>query len=232
MAAPLACAPIECMWPSTVSKRSSATCRTSIDLIGEPGKPAREGGREHEDRSRRVDDRAHRRWQLTDVSDGGVGDEQQPLDRRSAVRQVGREICESQDGSRLSPCVSTFGSIEGRRGRGPSVSCDADCCRRRWQRAMASRAAAPSETWASGDGHERPCGAAKLRALAVVASDAWRPPSFSHLSMLSSMERVSCLAAGADIGSSPHSGRDRTPTPRVARLRTRTGSESARDEWL
>ena len=93
-----------------------------IDLIGEPGKPAGEGGREHEDRSRRVDDRAHRRWQLTDVSDGGVGDEQQPLDRRSAVRQVGREFCEVQDCSRLSPCVSTFGSIGGRRGRGPCVS--------------------------------------------------------------------------------------------------------------
>ena len=59
-----------------------------------------------------------------------------------------------------------------------------------------------------------------------------RPPSFSHLSMLSSMKRVSCIAAGADIGSSPHSGREHTPTPRVALTRRRTGSESARDEWL
>ena len=56
-----------------------------IDLIGEPSEPAGERGREHVDLSRRVDDRAHRRWQLTDVSDGGVGDEQQPLDRRPAV---------------------------------------------------------------------------------------------------------------------------------------------------
>ena len=56
-----------------------------IDVIGEPSEPAGERGREHVDLSRRVDDGAHRRWQLTDVSDGGVGDEQQPLDRRPAV---------------------------------------------------------------------------------------------------------------------------------------------------
>jgi hypothetical protein len=79
---------------------------------------------------------------------------------------------------------------------------------------MALRAGVPRGPRAPTAGRELARGAAKLRGLALVAT-AGRPPSFSHLSMLSSMERVSCVAAGADIGSSPHSAPERTPTSRV-----------------
>ena len=54
-----------------------------IDLVGEPGKPPGEGRRDHVHLGRAIDDRAHRRRQLVHVSDGGIGDEQQPLDRRA-----------------------------------------------------------------------------------------------------------------------------------------------------
>ena len=154
------------------------------------------------------------RWKLTDVGDGGIGDEQQPLDRRPAVGQVGGEIC---DLGRLTVVSLRVDVGQHRRGTWSRPVCVVTMTVAGGAlRAMASRAAAPSEAWASGEGQEWACGAAKLRALAVVASAPGRPPSFSHLSMLSSMQRVCCLAAGADIGSSPHSGRDRTPTARVA----------------
>jgi hypothetical protein len=57
----------------------------SVDLISQPGEPSGQGGCEDIDLGRFVDDGAHRGWQFVDVGDGGIGDEEQPLDRRSAV---------------------------------------------------------------------------------------------------------------------------------------------------
>ncbi len=59
-----------------------------IDIVREPGKPAREGGREDMDLGCCVDDRTRRTRQLVHVSDGGIGDEEEPRDRRSAVLRV------------------------------------------------------------------------------------------------------------------------------------------------
>ena len=61
----------------------------AVDVVGEPGEPAGERGREHVDLGRRVEDRAHGEWQLVDVGDGGIGDEQEPLDRWSTVLRAG-----------------------------------------------------------------------------------------------------------------------------------------------
>ena len=54
----------------------------SVDVVGEPGQPAWQGGGDDVDLGGCVDDRADRAWQLVDVGDGGIGDEQEPLDRR------------------------------------------------------------------------------------------------------------------------------------------------------
>jgi hypothetical protein len=58
----------------------------SIDVVGEPGESSWERGREDVDLARGVDYRAHRGRQFVDVGDSGVGDEQEPLDRRRVVR--------------------------------------------------------------------------------------------------------------------------------------------------
>ena len=52
-----------------------------IDVVGEPGKPPGEGGREHVDLGRCVDECARRGRQLAHLGDCGVGDEQEPLGR-------------------------------------------------------------------------------------------------------------------------------------------------------
>ncbi|MGH2762326.1 MAG: hypothetical protein ACRDLD_07060 [Thermoleophilaceae bacterium] len=88
-AAPLACAPIECMWPRHGVQTLVGDVSKPIDIVGEPGEPPRQSGRDHVDPGRRVEDQAHPRRQLVHVSDSGIGDEQEPLDRRAMLLQAG-----------------------------------------------------------------------------------------------------------------------------------------------
>jgi hypothetical protein len=51
----------------------------SIDVVGQPREPPRQGWRHHVDLSRRLENGAYPSGQLVNVSDSGVGDEQEPL---------------------------------------------------------------------------------------------------------------------------------------------------------
>ena len=69
----------------------------AVDVVGEPGEPAGEGGGDDVDLGCRVDDRAHRGWELVHVGDRGIGDEQAaagstlrgPSDRQLRLGGVG-----------------------------------------------------------------------------------------------------------------------------------------------
>lgn len=70
---PLAWAPIERMWPRTVSGRSSAACRDFVELGGQSDKPPWQAGRDHVDLGCYIDLGAHSRRQLMDVGGSGFG---------------------------------------------------------------------------------------------------------------------------------------------------------------
>jgi hypothetical protein len=59
-----------------------------IDIVGEPGKPPRERGRDHVHLGRRLDHRTHLTRQFTHVSNSRVGDKQEPLDCQSVVTRL------------------------------------------------------------------------------------------------------------------------------------------------
>jgi hypothetical protein len=61
----------------------------SIDIVGQPREPPRQGWRHHIDLSRRLEDGAYPSRQLVHVSDSGVCDQQEPLDWQLRI-QLGR----------------------------------------------------------------------------------------------------------------------------------------------
>jgi hypothetical protein len=76
------------MWPQHCVKALVRDVAEPIDIVGKPREPAGEGGGDHVERGRGVDHRAHRGRQFVRVGDGGVGDEQEPLNRRSGFVRV------------------------------------------------------------------------------------------------------------------------------------------------
>jgi hypothetical protein len=59
-----------------------------IDIIGQPGKPAWQAGREDIDLARGVDHRTDPSRQLAHLGDGGIGHHEQPLDRLAGLGRV------------------------------------------------------------------------------------------------------------------------------------------------